>query len=200
LIGHEDVTTRRSFGLLFVGVAIGVTAGAAIGEVAILLHFPLYSIILIWVASFAVTFGAIMPRFRKAIPAIRARMKNSIAWPTPVKAINGLCWAAPFALIGVFPHYYQYLILLGIGLGNLSTYVFMRRYSKLDNKEQLIVSVIALAGIPAALAIDSSSFVASQDVAVMLSRLLIAAAYAAGGIYALAGSSPREVPASGVER
>lgn len=127
-------------------------------------------------------------------------MKNSISWPTSVKAINGLCWAGPFAFIGAFPHYYQYLILLGIGLGNLSTYILMKKYSRLDNKEQLIVSVIALGGIPAALAIDNSSLVASQDVAVMLSRFLIAAAYAAGGIYALAGSNPREIPASGVER
>src|SRR5262249_44804243 len=117
--------------------------------------------------------------------AIKARMKNSVAWPTKVKAINGLCWAAPFAAIGIAPHYYQYLILLGIGLGNLSTYAFLKKYSNLDNPEQLVVGAIALASLPVAAAIDLSLFSSRQDLAVMISRLLIAAAYAAGAALAL---------------
>jgi hypothetical protein len=111
-------------------------------------------------------------------------MKNSIKWSSPIKAINGLCWAAPFAAIGAVPSLYQYLILLGIGLGNTSTYIFMRRYSGLANHEQIIVGAISLVAIPIAVLIDTS-FVSNQTIAVIVSRLMIAAAYGAGGLFAL---------------
>jgi hypothetical protein len=176
--------TRRSFGLLFIGVAAAVCAGAILGEIASMNRVPIYFQAAIWIGVFAVTFGAIFPKFRKAIPAIKGRMKNSIAWSTPAKAVNGLAWAAPFAAIGLFIHYYQYLILLGIGLGNLATYIMMKRYSRIDNHEQLVVSLIALSSIPVAAAIDYTLFLSRQDIAVMISRLLVAIAYGVGGAYA----------------
>lgn len=114
---------------------------------------------------------------------IRQRMKNSVKWSPYVSAINGICWAGPFVVIGVFPSLLQYLILLGIGLGNLSTYLIMKKFSNQDNKEQMIVGCIALVSIPIAVFIDTR-LVTLQDVAVMLSRILIAISYAAGGIYA----------------
>ena len=180
--------TRRSFGLLFAGVAAAVCAGAVIAELAAMNKVSVYYQALIWAGAFAITFGAIYPRFRRAIPAIRGRMKNSIAWSTPAKAINGLAWAGPFAAIGIFPHFYQYLILLGIGLGNLATYVMMKKFSHINNPEQLIVSAIALAAIPVAFVIDYSLFISRQDIAVMISRLLIALAYGTGAAYAFATS------------
>ena len=101
------------------------------------------------------------------------------------KALNGICWAGPFIAIAAFPSLYQYLILLGIGLGNLSTYFLIKKYAKADNREQLIVAVISLVAIPVAIVIDSSLLATHQDIAVMLSRILIAIAYAAGGAFAL---------------
>ena len=115
----------------------------------------------------------------------RSRMKNSVSWPMPVKAVNGACWAVPFALIGVFPSMIQYLILFGIGFGNLSTYIFMRKFSRLVNNEQLMVGVVSLAFVFVAVAIDQTLFVHNQPVAVFLSRILIAISYALGGIFAL---------------
>ncbi len=47
----------------------------------------------------------------------------------------------------------------------------------------MIVGCIALASIPVAVFIDTS-MATLQDVAVVLSRILIAISYAAGGIYA----------------
>ena len=63
--------------------------------------------------------------------------------------------------------------------------MLIKKYSGADNREQLIVAVISLAAIPVAVVIDSSLFAAHQDIAVMLSRTLIAVAYAAGGAFAL---------------
>ena len=88
--------------------------------------------------------------------------------------------------IGVFGAVFaQYLILVGIGLGNTSTFIFMKRVSGFDNKEQLLVGLVALALILPAVLIDASIFPESQDIAVLLSRIFIAASYFVGGIYAL---------------
>ncbi|NHI02855.1 hypothetical protein DYY67_2130 [Candidatus Nitrosotalea sp. TS] len=182
---NSPLEVRRAFGLLFVGVAISVGSASILSEIAFEHQDPIYYYGIIWLGSFAITFGAVFGKFRHILPSVRGRMKNSVKWSSPVKAINGLCWAAPFAMIGVFPHFYQYLILLGIGLGNASTYVFMKKFSGLANHEQIIVGAISLVAIPVAVFIDTS-FVSNQTVAVIVSRLMIAAAYGTGGIYALA--------------
>jgi len=181
---HSPIEVRRAFGLLFIGVAIAVGTASILSEIAFEHKDPIYYYVIIWLGSFAITFGIIFGKFRQIGPSIRGRMKNSIKWSSPIKAINGLCWAAPFAAIGVIPSLYQYLILLGIGLGNTSTYIFMRRYSGLANHEQIIVGAISLVAIPIAVLIDTS-FVSNQTIAVIVSRLMIAAAYGAGGIFAL---------------
>ncbi|HJU13852.1 MAG TPA: hypothetical protein VJ792_05290 [Candidatus Nitrosotalea sp.] len=181
---HSPLEVRRAFGLLFVGVAISVGSASVLSEVAFEHQSPTYQYAIIWTGAFAVTFGVILGRFRHILRMIRGRMKNSIQWSKSIKAINGLCWAAPFAAIGAFPHLYQYMILLGIGLGNTSTYTFMKKFSGLANNEQIIVGAISLAAIPIAVFVDTS-FVSNQTVAVIVSRIMIAAAYGAGGIYAL---------------
>ncbi len=180
----SPLEVRRAFGLLFVGVAIAVGSASILSEMAFAHQSPLYYYIIIWLGSFAITFGVIFGKFRYILQSIRGRMKNSVKWSGPIKAINGLCWAAPFAAIGAFPPLYQYLILLGIGLGNTSTYIFMKKYSGLANHEQIIVGAISLVAIPVAVFVDTS-FVSNQTIAVIVSRLMIAAAYGVGGIYAL---------------
>lgn len=181
----QTVEVRRGFGILFIGVSIAVGVASVLSEVAFANRAPLYYYAIIWFASFAITFGVIFRKFRKIIPSIRSRMKYSIRWSANAKGLNGLCWAAPFAAIPLFPSLYQFLILLGIGLGNFSTYVLMKKYSGLDNREQMIVGLISLASIPIAWEIDLTLFIARHDIAVMLSRILISTAYGVGGIYAL---------------
>lgn len=181
---QSPLEVRRAFGLLFVGVAISVGTASILSEIAFEGKDPIYYYAIIWIGSFAITFGAIFTKFRNIIPSIRGRMKNSVKWSGPVKAINGLCWAAPFAAIGAFPSLYQYLILLGIGLGNASTYVFMRKFSGLVNHEQIIVGGLSLLAIPVAIMIDTT-LVSNQTMAVIISRIMIAVAYGAGGIFAL---------------
>ena len=168
-------------------VSVAVGTASVVSEIAYVNNLPLYYLVIIWLGSFAAVFGANVQKIRKAAPAISGRMKTSVKWPNSAKVLNGVCWAGPFAAIGVFPSFYQYLILLGIGLGNLSTYFLIKKYSNADNKEQLIVAVISLLAVPIAAIIDSSLFVTHQDVAVMVSRILIALAYGAGGAYALFG-------------
>ncbi len=181
---QTPIEVRRAFGLLFIGVSISVGVASILSEIAFVNKSPTFYYAIIWLSSFGITFGIIFGKFRNIIPSIRGRMKNSVKWSRNVKAVNGLCWAAPFGAIGLFPNLYQYLILLGIGLGNLSTYLFMKKYSGLDNYEQIIVAAISLAAIPIAIVIDTT-YISNQTIAVITSRILIALAYGAGGIYAL---------------
>ena len=182
----QRLETRRAFGLLFIGVSIAVVTGTLLSEVIVKYPYPAYEYVIIWLVSFGVTFGLIFRKSHRVLSSVRARMKNSLKWPIGAKVINGFCWAAPFALIGIFPPMYQYLILVGIGLGNLSTYLLMRKYSNLDNREQMIVGLLSLVSIPISIGIGITVFALRHDLAVFLSRMLIAIAYAAGGIYALA--------------
>lgn len=181
---QSPLEVRRAFGILFVGVAISVGTASILSEIAFENKDPLVFYAVIWFGSFAITFSIIFGKFRKIIPSIRGRMKNSVKWPGMVKAVNGLCWAAPFAAIGAFPSLYQYLILLGIGLGNASTFIFMKKFSGLANYEQIIVGGLSLLAIPIAILVDTR-FISNQTVAVILSRMMIAIAYGAGGAYAL---------------
>jgi hypothetical protein len=177
---------RRIFGFLFICVAIAVTIASVTSEIIFINNLPNYFHGAVWLGTFGIIFGVYFLRFKEKIPLIRSRMKNSLSWPTYVKIINGCCWALPFAIIGVFPEYFQYLILLGIGLGNSSTYIFMKILSNQNNKEQMFVGIIALLMIiPIAIVIDTSIFVTQQDISILLSRLLISIAYTMGGTYAL---------------
>ncbi len=178
--------TRRAFGFLFVCISIAVGAGSVLSEIAFLYDAPAILYVVIWLGSFGAVFGAASPRFRRVAPAIKGRMKGSTKWPLGSKLLNAFCWAGPFLAIPAFPALYQYLILLGIGLGNLSTYTLLWKYSGNDNREQLIVALVSLAALPIAFAIDTTLFATHQDIAVMLSRILIAISYAAGGLFALA--------------
>ncbi len=181
----QRLETRRAFGVLFIGVSVAVVIGTVLTEVAVRYSPPVYGFVIIWLLSFGATFGVIFRKFRRVILSVRTRMKNSLKWPIGAKVVNGICWAVPFASIGIFPSMYQYLILVGIGLGNLSTYFLMKKYSDLENREQMIVGLLSLASIPISIGFSMTLFALRHDLAVFLSRMLIAVAYAAGGIYAL---------------
>lgn len=176
---------RRAFGILFVLVAVAVSVASGLSLIIVQHGHSMYWYVPVWLGSFGIPFGLYFTKSRERLMMIRQRMKNSVSWPTPIKAVNGACWAVPFALIGVFPSMIQYLILFGIGFGNLSTYIFMRRFSGLANNEQLMVGSVSLAFVAVAAVIDQTLFVHNQPVAVFLSRILIAISYAMGGIFAL---------------
>jgi len=182
---HSILQIRRAFGIFFINISICVSFGSILSEIAFRNNFSLYSYVIIWIVVFASVFGLQFKKFKVIFSSIRQRMKNSTKWPLPVKTINGLCWALPFALIPIFPENSQYLLLLGIGFGNVSTFIFMKKFSRLENKEQLIVGIASLALIVPAFVIDSSIFSDTQDIAVLLSRLFIGVSYAAGGLFAL---------------
>src|SRR5690242_7831644 len=100
---QNPIEVRRAFGILFIGVSIAVGVAAVLSEIAFVNKIQTFYYVIIWCGSFGITFGIIFARFRKIISSIKGRMKNSVKWSRNVKAVNGLCWAAPFVAISAFP-------------------------------------------------------------------------------------------------
>jgi len=184
---HSNIGIEsRAFGFLFISIAIAVLIGTITNELLSRYHIPIYYQLLFWVMSFTVILGTTFLRMKNTFYSIRNRMKNSIRWPLYAKIINGLSWAGPFLAIPVFHSFSQYLILLGIGMGNISTYFLIKSYSNYDNKEQFVVGIIAIFMVPVLLLIDTvlaHSIIHEHILA--LSRFFVAASYGMGGIYAL---------------
>ena len=173
------------FGVFFIFISLSIALAAIVSEIASLNKVALYYYVIIWIGSFAVTFVSLFHNKTNLIYALQRRMKNSLRWSTNAKILNGVCWAGPFATIAIFPSFLPYLVLLGIGLGNISTYLLLKRYNGISSHEQLIVGLVSLAAIPVTFEVHSSIVVIRGDVAIMLSRIFVSLAYAAGGIYAI---------------
>lgn len=176
----------RAIGFLFISIAIAVLSGTIINEFLASHHIPLYYQLLSWILVFIFVLGIAFTKMKNLFRSIRNRMKNSIRWPLHIKIINGLSWAGPFLAIPIFHPIAHYLILSGIGAGNISTYFLIKRYSKYDNKEQFIVGILAIIMIPVLFLIDVllAPVIVHQHV-LTLSRIFVAISYGIGGIYAL---------------
>ena len=99
-----------------------------------------------------------------------------------MKIINGLCWATPFGLGALIPSIHEYLILAGIGLGNLSTFMIFMINNKLKNMDQFIVGLTSIISIGIIILLYNENVIdkSSGD---FLVRILISVAYGIGGIY-----------------
>jgi hypothetical protein len=194
-IGQEN----QLFGIFFIAIAIAVALASVLSEIAFLNKLPSYYNAVIWIGSFVISFISLLYNKRNILwSSLQNRMKNSIKWPIHAKIINGICWAGPFGAIALLPSLFPYLILAGIGCGNISTYLLLRRYRDINYKNsnnnnnrnaagygQFIVGLISLTAIPIVFEVQTSMFIVREDIAVMLSRILISFAYAVGGIYAI---------------
>lgn len=108
-----------------------------------------------------------------------------MSWPLSAKLVNGLSWAGPFAMIPIFHTMYPYLVLLGIGAGNICTYKLLKRYNHESNMGQYLIGIISISFIPLLLIINYAILENSTEEALLVSRLLVGIAYGIGGLYAL---------------
>jgi hypothetical protein len=183
------------FGIFFIAISIAIALASILSEIALLNKWPLYYNAVIWIGSFVISFTSLLYNKWNIWSSLRDRMKNSIKWPLHAKIINGVCWAGPFAAIAVQPSLFPYLILAGIGSGNISTYLLLKRYKNInynnnDNgndagRGQFIVGLISLVAIPIVFEVHTNMFTFRDDISIMLSRILISFAYAVGGIYSI---------------
>jgi hypothetical protein len=182
-----------SFGIFFIAISIAVALASILGEIASFNKWPYYYDTIIWIGSFSIVFIALLYNKRNRIwTDLRNRMKNSIKWPLHAKILNAICWAGPFSAIALIPSFLPYLILAGIGFGNITTYFLLKRYKRVDRNNndnggytgrgQFIVGLISLVAIPIVFEIYTT-FAVKEDIVALLSRFSISFAYAVGGVY-----------------
>ncbi len=170
---------EKAIGILFMSISIGIFI-PAISTIFIdgLMVIP------IWIASLSLSIILVF-RIKDLKPTIKQIFSNSNRWSIKMKTINGLAWALPFMLAIIIPSYYPYLILLGIGLGNLVTYLMIKTSNGFTTRGQMIVGIIALLSLPLIASIYYLGFDAS-----IIMRLLVAIAYGIGGLTNLVSNSP----------
>ena len=67
----QALEAKRAFGLFFIAVSVAIVIGTVLSEVAAKYNAPIADIVLIWLASFGVTFGANFRKFRRVIVLVK---------------------------------------------------------------------------------------------------------------------------------
>ena len=167
--------------ILFIYISLSIFSATIISHFIPPRADILYFYLLIWVSSFSLFFFIFKNRIIKALHIIRNKIKKSAGWPTYIKVINGMCWAGPFGLGAVIPSIHEYLILAGIGLGNLSTFIIFLLKNKIKNIDQLLVGIICLFSIVIVFLLFYEHVI-DKPSGEFLARILISIAYGIGGL------------------
>lgn len=141
-----------------------------------------YIYLLIWFGCFSIFFIIFKGKIIKSLYTIRNRIKKSTGWPTSMKIVNGICWAGPFGLGALIPSLHEYMILAGIGFGNISTFIIFLLSNKNKNIDQLIVGLISIISIGIIILLYDGKII-DKSYGEFLARILISIAYGIGGIY-----------------
>ncbi|MGN6346619.1 MAG: hypothetical protein ACTHKC_02235 [Candidatus Nitrosocosmicus sp.] len=136
---------------------------------------------MIWIFTFIFSLIIFLKPILSQRRSLKERFSKSVSWPHFVKLINGLTWALPFVFIPFFHKDYPFLLLTGLSSGNISTFIFLRRYSKINNIEQIITGSILLSSLFGIL-ILYYGYSLDYESLLFTSRILISLSYGIGGI------------------
>jgi hypothetical protein len=170
-------------GMIFIYISLSILTATIISAI-FSREINYYFYAMIWIGSFLVFFLLFRTRIIDSVKTIKTRIKKSTRWPLTIKIINGICWAGPFFFAVFMPVIHEFLILLGIGLGNISTALIFLKYNRLKNKDQMIVGLICLISIVIIMVLYQYDLIAKVQ-GEFLARILISIAYGIGGVYSL---------------
>ncbi|MGN6629656.1 MAG: hypothetical protein ACTHKJ_07225, partial [Candidatus Nitrosocosmicus sp.] len=136
---------------------------------------------LIWIFTFIFSLIIFLKPILSQRKSLKERFSKSVSWPHLVRLINGLTWALPFVFIPFFHKDYPFLLLTGLSSGNISTFIFLRRYSKINNIEQIITGSILLSSLFGIL-ILYYGYSLDYESLLFTSRILISLSFGIGGI------------------
>ena len=173
---------KSNNGILFIYISLAVFS-ATIISYTIDLKVDLFFIhIIVWIVCFFTYFIIFKSKILQSLQIIRNKIRKSTGWSPMMKLINGLCWAAPFGLGALIPSIHEYLILAGIGLGNLSTFIIFMVNNKIKNMDQFVVGLISIISIGIIILLYNDNII-NKFSGDFLARILISVAYGIGGIY-----------------
>jgi hypothetical protein len=171
----------RVFSFLFLFISLWIGLSAILSHLVFIygLNYSFYYVV--WISTFIFSLLVFLRSLLSTRKSLRERFSKSVSWPHFVKLINGLTWALPFTLIPFFQKDYPFLLLTGLSSGNISTFIFLRRYSQIYNIEQIITGSILLISLFCVLILYYGYLVDYESI-LFISRILISLSYGLGGI------------------
>ena len=169
-------------GILFIFISLAVFSATIISYIIDLIveYFCIH--LIIWILCVFIYFLISKSILIQSLHIRRYKIRKSTGWSPLMKVINGLSWAAPFGLGALIPSLHEYLILAGIGLGNLSTFIIFMVNNKIKNMDQFIVGLISIISIGIIILLYNDNIIGKSS-GDFLARILISVAYGIGGIY-----------------
>jgi hypothetical protein len=171
----------RVFSFLFFFISLWICLSAVFSHMVFIYKFNFSFYFIIWISTLIFSLSIFLKPILSARRPLRERFSKSVSWPHYVKLINGLTWALPFTLIPFFQKDYPFLLLAGLSFGNISTFVFLRRYSRIHSIEQIITGSVLLLSLFCILILYHTYSVDYESI-LFASRLLISLSYGLGGI------------------
>ena len=143
------------------------------------LNYSFYYVI--WISAFIFSLLLFLKPLLSTRKSLRERFSRSVSWPHFVKLINGLTWALRFTLTPLFQKDYPFLLLTGLSSGNISTFIFLRRYSQIHSIEQIVTGSALLISLFCILILYHGYLVDYESI-LFTSRILISLSYGLGGV------------------
>ena len=173
------MTKVFSYLFLFISVWIGLATILSHLVLTYGLNYSFYY--LIWISTFLFSLMIFIKPILSERKSLKDRFSKSVSWPHFVKLINGLTWALPFVFIPFFHKDYPFLLLTGLSSGNISTFIFLKRYSQINNIEQIITGSILLSSLIGILVLYYG-YSLDYESLLYITRILISLSYGIGGI------------------
>jgi hypothetical protein len=171
----------KVFSYLFLFISVWIGLATVLSHLVFIYNFSYSFYYLIWISTFIFSLMIFIKPILSQRKSLKDRFSKSVSWPHFVKLINGLTWALPFVFIPFFHKDYPFLLLTGLSSGNISTFIFLKRYSQINNIEQIITGSILLSSLIGIL-ILYYGYSLDYESLLYVTRILISLSYGIGGI------------------
>ena len=171
----------KVFSYLFLFISLWIGLATILSHLVLTFGLSYSFYYLIWISTFIFSLMIFLKPILSQRKTLKDRFSKSVSWPHVVKLINGLTWALPFVFIPFFHRDYPFLLLTGLSSGNISTFIFLRRYSQINNIEQIITGSILLFSLISIL-ILYYGYSLDYESLLYVTRILISLSYGIGGI------------------
>jgi len=171
----------KVFSYLFLFISLWIGLATILSHLVLTFGLSYSFYYLIWIATFIFSLMIFIKPILSQRKSLKDRFSKSVSWPHYIKLINGLTWALPFVFIPFFHRDYPFLLLTGLSSGNISTFIFLRRYSQINNIEQIITGSILLFSLIGIL-ILYYGYSLDYESLLYVTRILISLSYGIGGI------------------
>lgn len=170
----------RVFSFIFFFISVWFGLSSILSHIVFVYNFSYVFYYVVWIGCFIISLSLFIKPLLKMRSVFRQRVSTSISWPFVIKLINGLTWALPFVFIPFFHKYYPFLLLTGLSLGNISTFIFLKKYSKIFSIEQVITGSLVLSSL--FFILIYYNYTDNYELILFLTRVMISVSYGIGGL------------------